>query len=172
MFAPSSRNLPESLSTPISFGDPNICHYFQDFFFRGIVQPKSFEIVKLGQYLTTDCKLYLSEGFRSLNRREDSVKHVSQFKVSFSSFALKLNITVLFGILRDLMDAHNSLGLPIVSERFSSKQACFFDAISFQVLYFDFLYNLLSIWSSDFLNFLKYLCLSFNFSDTSLSNHF
>ena len=85
---------------------------------------------------------------------------MSEVKVSFSSITLKLEINVLFGIPRDLRNSHNSLGLPMVSEGFSSKNACFFDAISFKATYFDFyttLYQYL-----DFLNFLKSLFLRFN----------
>ena len=41
-----------------------------------------------------------------------------------SLVALKLEITVLFGIPRDLKDSHNFLGLPIVSESFSLKNVC------------------------------------------------
>ena len=48
----------------------------------------------------------------------------------------------------------------------------FFDAVSFKASFFNFLYNSLSTWSVDFLNFLKSLFLRFNFSNTSPSNHF
>ena len=51
--------------------------------------------------------------------------------IALSLITLKLEVTVLFGILRDLRDFHNSLGLLIVSESFSLKNACFFDVIDF-----------------------------------------
>ena len=67
--------------------------------------------------------------FRKINKkRRDPAKfekkflkifeneRVSKVKVLLSSMALKLEITVLFGITTDLRDFHNSLGLPVDSE--------------------------------------------------------
>ena len=86
--------------------------------------------------------------------------------------ALKLEITVLFGMPRDLRDSHTSLVLPIVSESLSLKKACFFEAINFNASYFDFLYTSVSTWDLSFLIFVKSLFLRFNFSNTSPSNYF
>ena len=66
----------------------------------------------------TDFRLYLSGGFGSLIRRDSTkfekkflktfeIERVSWVKVLPSSIALKLEITVLFGIPRDLRDSHN-----------------------------------------------------------------
>ena len=89
------------------------------------------------------------------------------------STALKFEISVFCGMLRDFKVSHSSFGFPIFSESLSSKNArFFFTVINFNVLYFAFLYSSLSIWSLDFLNFLKSLSLVFIFSKTSLSNHF
>ena len=85
----------------------------------------------------------MSGGFGSLIRKGSAkfqkkhlkileIEHVSWVKVSFFSITLKLEITVLFGIPRNLRDSHNSLGLPIVSERFSSKKACFQSVLRFR----------------------------------------
>ena len=147
-----------------------------------LLKDKSSDIVKLEQYLITDFKLYLSGGFRLIRRDfgkfEKKFSHlldierVSWVKAPFCSTAFKLVITVLFGILRDLRDPHNSLGLPIISESFSSKNACVFDVVNFKASYIGFICNYLSIWSLDFLNFLKSLFLRFNFSNASPSNHF
>ena len=93
-------------------------------------------------------------------------------QISFSSIALKLEITLLFCIPRDLRDSQNFLGLPIVSESFSSKKGLLFYAISFKAACLRFSYNSLSIWSLDFFNFLKGLFIRFTFSNTSTSTHF
>ena len=129
----------------------------------------------LGWDLSCNCKtkvilnywlylwLYLSGDFETLIRR-DSAKFENEFLKSFkierlswvkvlsSSIALKLEITILFDIPREFRDFHNSLGLPIVSESFSLKNACFFVVINFEASYLAFLYNSLSILSLDFLN--------------------
>ena len=54
------------------------------------------------------------------------------------SIAIFIEITVLFVIPRHLRDSHNSLGLRIVSESFSSKNACFFYLIDFEASYLTF----------------------------------
>ena len=59
------------------------------------------------------------------------IERVSRVSVLSCLIALKLEITVLFGTPRDLRDSHNSLDLPIVSESFSLKNACFFIVINF-----------------------------------------
>ena len=137
MLAPSFKNLPESSSTPAALGLSIVVFIFKFFSLEVLLKQKLSEIVKLEQYLITDSKLYQSGGCGELNQERDfakfenrflrifEIKRVSQVKVSFSSIALKLEITVSFGIPRDLRDSHNSLGLPIVSESFSSKNACF-----------------------------------------------
>ena len=55
---------------------------------------------------------------------------------------------------------------------FIIRKCSFFCCNYFNVLYFAFLYNSLSIWSLGFLFFLKSLSLVFIFSKTSPSNHF
>ena len=55
---------------------------------------------------------------------------------------------------------------------YHQKMLVFFALINFNVLYFAFLYNSLSMWSLDFLNLLKNLSLELIFSKTSPSNHF
>ena len=76
----------------------------------------------------------MSGGSGSLIRRDTAkfdkkflkifeIERVSWVKVLSCSIVLKLEITVLFGIPRDLRNSHNPLGLPIVSESFSSKNA-------------------------------------------------
>ena len=55
---------------------------------------------------------------------------------------------------------------------YHQKMLVFFALINFNVLYFAFLYNSLSMWSLDFLNLLKNLSLELTFSKTSPSNHF
>ena len=128
-------------------------------------------------------RLYLSGGFGSLIKRVSTkfekkflkifeIEQASWVKVLPSSVTLKSQITVLFGIPRDLRDSHNSLGLPVISGSFFLKNACFFVVINFEASYLAFLYNSLSILSLDFLNFLKSLSLAFSFSKTPLSNHF
>ena len=122
--------------------------------------------------------MYLFVGFRSLIRRDSAkfekkfmkifeIERLSWVKVLLSSVALKLEITVLFGMLRDLRDYNNSLSLPIVSESFSSKNTCLFDVTNFEASYLAFLYNSVYV-KSGFFEFLKTL----SFSKTSLSNHF
>ena len=91
------------------------------------------------------------------------IDQVSWVEILLCPIALKLEITVLFGTYRDSRDFHNSLGLPIISEYFASKNACFFYVINFNASYLDFLYNLLSIWSLDFWNFVNTLSLALNF---------
>ena len=87
------------------------------------------------------------------------------------STALKFEIIVFFGMPRYFKVSHISFGFQIYSESLSSKNACFFAVINFNVLYFAFLYSSLSIWSLDFLNLLKSLSPVFIFSKTSTSNH-
>ena len=70
MFAPSSKNLPESLSTPAALELSIFVIIFKTFSLETLRKQKSFEIVKLEYYLITDCKLYLSGGFGSLIRRD------------------------------------------------------------------------------------------------------
>ena len=62
-----------------------------------------------------------------------------------SSIALQIETTVFLGIPRDFRVSHNTFGLQTLSERFSSKKACFFAAINFCALYLAFLNNPLSI---------------------------
>ena len=96
--------------------------------------------------------MYLSGGFERLIGRDAykfekkfmkifEIERMSLVKVLLSSIALKVEITVLFCIPRDLGDSNNSLGLPAVSESFSPKIACFFDVINFEASYLAFLYN-------------------------------
>ena len=91
----------------------------------------------------TELRLYLSAGFGSFIRKDSAkfekkffkifeMELVSRVKVLTYSIALKLEITVLFEIPRDPRDSHNSLGLPIDSERFSLKGVCFFVVINFE----------------------------------------
>ena len=54
------------------------------------------------------------------------VEQVSWAKVLLSSVAMKLEITVLCDIPRDLGGSHNSLSLPIHSENISSENVWFF----------------------------------------------
>ena len=69
-----------------------------------------------------------------------------------SSLELKFETTVFLGITRDFRVFHNNFALPILSESFSSKKACFFAAINFGASYLAFLYNYLSIWSLEYLS--------------------
>ena len=61
------------------------------------------------------------------------------------SIALKFKTTVFLNIPRVFRVFHNSFDLPTLSENFPSKNACFFAAVIFCVLYLTFLYNYLSI---------------------------
>ena len=83
--------------------------------------------------------------------------------------ALRFEITIFLGIPRDFRMFHNSFCLPMLSESFSSKNACFFAAINFGATYVAFLCNYLSIWSLVFLNVWKSLSLDLSFSNTSPS---
>ena len=127
--------------------------------------------------------LYLLGAIGSLIKRDSAKfekKSLNIFAIVFLSnvnalllsTALKFEISVFCGMPRDFKVSHSSFGFPIFSESLSSKNARFFAAINFNVLYFAFLYSSLSIWSLDFLNFLKSLSLVFKFSKTSLSNYF
>ena len=72
VLAPSFKNLLRKPSYPRSFRALSICHYFQDFFLRSVVQAKNIWSHKTRR-VSTDCKLNLSGGFGSLISRE-SVK--------------------------------------------------------------------------------------------------
>ena len=61
------------------------------------------------------------------------------------STTLKFEIIVFCGMPREFKVSHSSFGFPIFSESLSSKNARFFAAINFNVLYFAFLYSSLSI---------------------------
>ena len=61
------------------------------------------------------------------------------------STALIFEISVFCGMPRDFKVSHCSFSFPIFSENLSSKNARFFAAINFNVLYFAFLYSSLSI---------------------------
>ena len=91
---------------------------------------------------------------------------ISNFNVIEDAKTLTHDILVL-----RVRDSHNSSGLPIVSESFSSNNTCFFVTINFEASYLAFLYKSLSRLNLDFLNFLKCLSVAFSFSKTSLSNN-
>ena len=122
MLAPSLTFIySSSLSTPAVYQALNICHYFHEFFFRSIAQLKIIWNRK-------------TRGFGSLIRRDFAkfekkflkvleIERVSQVRVSFSSITVKLEITVLFDIPRDLRDSHNFY--KFFFETFSLKNACF-----------------------------------------------
>ena len=162
MLAPSFKNLPETLSTPASL-ELSIFIIFYTFSSEVLFMQISFEIVKLQQYLITDCKLYSLGELGSLIRRNSAKfekKSVKIFgdrtcvigQIIISSIALKLEITVLFGISRGvtrILWVYQSLLRAALQ-----KKGLFFRAVNFKASYSDFLYNL-STWSLSLLNFLK-----------------
>ena len=90
-------------------------------------------------------------------------------QIIISSIALKLEITVLFGISRGvtrILWVYQSLLRASLQ-----KKGLFFRAVNFKASYSDFLYNL-STWSLSLLNFLKRWFLRFNFSITLPSKLF
>ena len=100
--------------------------------------------------------LYLSGALGSLTERDLAKfekKSLNTFVIVFlsnvnallHSTALKFGISVVYGMPRDFKASHSSFGFPIFSASLSSKNACFFAAINFKVLYFAFLYSSLSI---------------------------
>ena len=70
---------------------------------------------------------------------------LSNVKALLLSTALKFEISVFCCMPRDFKVSHSSFGFPIFSESLSSKNARFFAAINFNVLYFAFFYSSLSI---------------------------
>ena len=102
MLAPSFKNLPESLSTPVALELSIFVIIFKTFSSEVLLKQKYSEIVKVECYLSTDCKLYLSGGFASLIRR-DFAKFENKFlkstmrpctcKVNLAFFIIVVNYT-------------------------------------------------------------------------------
>ena len=100
--------------------------------------------------------LYLLGALRSLIKRDLAKfekKYLNVFAIVFLSNVnalllstpLKFEINVFCGMPRDFKVSHSSFGFPIFSESLSSKNARFFAAFNFNLLYFAFLYSSLSI---------------------------
>ena len=122
MLAPSLKFIySSSLSTPAVYQALNICHYFHEFFFRSIAQLKitwNRKTRGFGSLIRSDFAKFEKKFLKVLE-----IERVSQVRVLFSSITVKLEITVLFDIPRDLRDSHNFY--KFFFETFSLKNACF-----------------------------------------------
>ena len=74
-----------------------------------------------------------------------AIAFLSNVNASLLSTTLKFEISVFCDMPRDFKVSHSFFGFPIFSDSLSSKNACFFAAINFNVFYFAFLCSSLSI---------------------------